>query len=160
MQNLKSLVVYYSRTGTARWVAETVAAHVGADVEEVVDLKKRGGALGFLSGGSDARRGKETEISPTQKSLAEYDLIIFGTPIWAGRPTPAITTYIKKNSLAGKKVAVFFVQGGKNKSQGVDQMKALLANSDYKGQLSLVNAMKDKDGSEKQIAEWCQTLTA
>jgi len=44
---LKSLVVYYSRTGNARFVAETIAAEIGADVEEVVDMKKRSGPLGI-----------------------------------------------------------------------------------------------------------------
>ncbi len=108
---------------------------------------------------ASARSGKETEISPTQKSPVDYDLIVLGSPIWAGKPTPAITTYVKKNSLAGKKVAFFFVQNGKNLSQGVEQ-KSLLSNCEIKGQLSLVNASKNKEGAEKQIAEWCKTLTA
>jgi flavodoxin len=80
---LKSLVVYYTRTGNARFVAETIAAEVGADIEEVIDLKKRSGILGWLRGGSDARKGKETEITQTQKVPANYDLIVVGTPIWA-----------------------------------------------------------------------------
>ncbi|MGA2385475.1 MAG: flavodoxin [Candidatus Bathyarchaeia archaeon] len=157
---MKSLVVFYSRTGNARFVAQTIAAQIGADIEEVIDQKKRGGVIGFLGGGSDARRGKETEIGPTQKSPADYDLIIVGTPIWAGRPSPAITTYLRKNDLSGKKVAVFFVQGGKNKSQGVKQTMALVPNSNYLGALSLVNALKDKEDSEKQIEQWCKILTA
>ena len=44
---MKSLVVYYTRTGNARFVAETIAAEIGSDVEEVIDLKKRTGALGL-----------------------------------------------------------------------------------------------------------------
>ena len=104
---MKSLVVYYTRTGNARFVAETIAAEIGADVEEVIDLKKRTGALGYLSGGSDARRGKETEISPTKKSPAEYDLIIVGTPVWAGRPTPAILTYLKKTRFCRQESSCF-----------------------------------------------------
>jgi flavodoxin len=156
---LKSLVVYYTRTGNARFAAETIAAEIGADVEEVIDLKKRSGALGYLSGGSDARRGKETEIAPTKKSPAAYDLIIVGTPVWAARPAPAITTYLKKNDLSGKKVAVFFTQGGKN-PQGIDQTKALMPKSECIGELTLINALENKVESEKQIVEWCKTLTA
>ena len=156
---MKSLVVYYSRTGNARFVAETIAAEVGADTEEVIDQKKRSGPIGFLTGGSDARRGKETEISPTTKSPAEYDLIIVGTPVWASRPTPAIVTYLKKNDLSGKKVALFFTRGGK-KSAALDETKALIPNSDFIGQLSLVNPLASKDESEKQISDWCKTLTA
>lgn len=156
---MKSLVVYYTRTGNARFVAETIAAEIGADVEEIVDLKKRSGALGFLSGGSDARRGKKTEIAPTKKSPTDYDLIIVGTPVWAGRPVPAILTYLKKNDLSGKKVAIFFTQGGK-KPSAIDQTKALMPNSESVGVLSIVKPLDNKAESEKQITEWCKTLTA
>ena len=155
---MKSLVVFYSRTGSARFVAQTIAAEVGSDIEEIIDLKKRSGVLGFIIGGFDARRGKETKIAPTQKSPVDYDLIIVGTPIWAGRPTPAITTFLKKTDLSGKMVAVFFVQGGK-KPQGIEQTKTLITNANYLGQLSLIDALKNKDESEKQIVEWCKTLT-
>lgn len=156
---MKSLVVYYSRTGNARYVAQTIAAEIGADTEEVIDKKKREGALGFISGGRDAMSGKGTEIAPTTKSPLGYDLVVVGTPIWGGRPTPAIVTYLKNNNLAEKKVAVFFVQGGK-KLQGVEQVKALIPNSEYLGKLMLIDALKNKEESEKQIVEWCKTLTA
>ena len=157
MLNLKSLVVYYTRTGNARFVAETIAAEIGSDVEEVIDMKKRSGVLGYLSGGKDARQGKETQIAPSTKSPADYDLIIVGTPIWAARPTPAVTTYLKKNNLSGKKVTVFFTQGGK-KPQGIEQIKALMSNSEYIAELTLVSPLKSKEESEKQIIEWCKTL--
>jgi flavodoxin len=156
---LKSLVVYYTRTGNARFAAETIAAEIGSDVEEIMDMKKRSGAMGYLSGGSDARRGKETEIAPTNKSPADYDLIIVGTPVWASRPTPAITTYLKKNNLSSKKVALFFTQGGK-KPSAIDQTKALIPNSECIGVLTLINPAENKAESEKQITEWCKTLTA
>jgi flavodoxin len=156
---LKTLIVYYSRTGNARFVAETMATEMGADVEEIIDQRKRSGILGFLRGGSDARNGKETEIAPTKKAPADYDLIIVGSPIWASRPTPAITTYLKKNNLTGKKVAVFFTQGGK-KPVGIDQTKALMPNSNCIGVLSISNPLNKKEESGKQIKEWCKTLAA
>lgn len=156
---MKSLVVYYTRTGNARFAAETIAAEIGSDVEEIMDMKKRSGAMGYLSGGSDARRGKETKIAPTKKSPADYDLIIVGTPVWASRPTPAVTTYLKKNNLSSKKVALFFTQGGK-KPSAIEQTKALIPNSKCIGVLTLINPAENKAESEKQITEWCKTLTA
>jgi flavodoxin len=154
---LKSLVVYYTRSGNARFVAQTIAAEIGADIEEVVDLKKRSGILGWLSGGKDARQGKETEISTTSKLPVNYDLIIVGTPIWAGRPTPAISTYLKKNDLSEKKVAVYFTQGQK-KPQGIEEIKELVPNSEWVGDLSIISPLKNKEEVEKQITAWCQTL--
>lgn len=158
---MKSLIVYYSRTGNARFVAETIAAEIGADIEEVTDLKKRSGALGFLTGGSDARRGKETKIGPSVKSPADYELIVIGTPVWAGRPTPAITTYLKKNNLSGKKAALFITQGGKKpQDKAINQTKALIPNSNFLGELWLMNPLAKKEESEKQIIEWCKKLSS
>ena len=65
---MKTLVIYYTRTGNAKFLAETIAAELGADIEEVIDLKKRQGKLGWLSAGRDAMGEKETEI-PKQKEL-------------------------------------------------------------------------------------------
>ena len=157
--NLKSLVVYYSRDGNTRFIAETIAAEIGSDIEEVVDLKKRSGILGYLSGGRAAMQGKETEISPTLKSPVGYELILVGSPIWAGRPAPAITTYLKKNDLSDKRVAIFFSQGGK-KITGFKQTKALIPNSECVGELSVIQPLSNKEESEKQIVDWCKTLIA
>ena len=156
---MKSLVVYYTRGGNTRFVAETIAAEIGADMEEVVDLRKRSGILGYLRGGKDASQGKETEISPTIKSPTGYELIILGSPIWAGKPAPAITTYLKKNDLSGKKVAVFFSQGGK-KITGFEEAKSLMANSECIGELSVIQPLGKKEESEKQIINWCNMLIA
>jgi len=157
--NLKSLVVYYTRDGNTRFVAETIAAEIGADLEEVIDLKKRSGIFGYLSGGRDAIQGKETKISPSVKSPAGYELIVVGSPIWAGRPAPALTTYLKKNDLSGKKVAVFFSQDGK-KITGFKQANALMSNSECIGELSVIQPLVNKEKSEKQIVDWCKTLIA
>ena len=59
---MRSLVVFYSRTGNAKFVAENVASELGEDNEEVTDLKNRRGRLGFLKAGYDANRCKETTI--------------------------------------------------------------------------------------------------
>jgi len=78
---MKTLIVYHTRTGNAKFIAETIAAELGADIEEVIDLKSRQGKLGWLSAGRDAMREKEAEISQTKRTPTDYDLIIIGQPI-------------------------------------------------------------------------------
>ncbi len=155
---MKSLVVYYSRTGNAKFVAQTIATEIGADMEEIVDKKSRSGPVGWLSGGRDARKGAETEIAQTKKSAADYDLIIVGTPNWASRITPAVLTYLKKNSLAEKKVAAFIVQGG-DKPFPAEQIKGLVPDAVWAGDISISKALENKVETEKQVVAWCQKLT-
>jgi len=154
---MKSLVVFYSRTGNAKFVAETIATEMGADLEEIVDLKKRAGTLGWISAGKDASQEKETQISPTKRVSADYDLIVIGTPIWAWRPTPAIRTYVAQNNLSGKKVALFLTADGDPK-QAFERTKALMPNSTFVGEIALTKPLENKEEAKKKIAEWCSTL--
>jgi flavodoxin len=154
---MKTLVVYYTRTGNPKFAAETAAAELGADIEEVVDLKKRQGRLAFLSNGKDAMQAKETQIAQTNRDPKDYDLIIVGQPVWAGSPTPAIRTYLNKSDLSGKKVALFFSDSGLG--QAVEKTKVLMPNSTFVGELALpAKGFEDKEEAQEKIFEWCKTL--
>ncbi len=154
---MKSLVVYYTRTGNSKFAAETIAAEVGADIEEIVDLKKRQGRLAFLSNGRDAMQEKETQIAQTTRNPADYGLIVVVQPIWAGNPTPAIRTYLNRNDLSGKRVALFFSDS--SAGNAVEKTKALMPNSTFVGELALpAKEFGNKEGTQKKIAEWTRTL--
>ena len=75
------LVVYYSRTGNNRAIAKTIAEKLSAEIDEIIDKKKRLGKLGWLLAGRDSRARKLTEIE-FQKNPQDYDTIIIGSPIW------------------------------------------------------------------------------
>lgn len=154
---MKSLVVYYTRTGKTKFVAEAIAAQLGADIEEVIDLKKRQGKIGWIMGGKDATRKSFTKIAPTKNALADYDLIVIGTPIWAWSPTPAIRTYISQNDLSGKKVALFYTFESDMK-QAAEKTKALLPNITVFSELLLANPLGNKEEAMHKITAWCNTL--
>jgi flavodoxin len=154
---VKSLVAYYTRTGTTKFAAEAIAAELGSDLEEIIDLKKREGRLGFMTAGKDAMTGKRTEIAPAKRSPSDYDLIIIGTPVWAWSPTPAFRTYIAQNDLSSKKVALFWTNDGSLR-QAVEKTKALLPNVTPVGELILTRALEHKEETKNKIAEWCNKL--
>jgi flavodoxin len=105
----KILVAYYSRTGTTKKLAENIAKILNADIDEIIDKKSRSGPIGFLTGGRDAMKRKETTIE-TKKNPEKYDLVVIGTPVWAGNVTPAVRTYLTTYNF--KKVAFFCTFGG------------------------------------------------
>jgi flavodoxin len=157
---MKTLVVYYSRTGNTGFVAEKIAQELGADLEEVVDLKKRFGMSAFMKASLDAMLGRETKISATAKSPDLYDLIVVGTPVWFTRPTPAIRTYLKQNSLAGKRVAVFCTNDGSGAEKAVEKTKELLPNSTLAEHLVVTKLRDNKAEAENKISMWCSKLKA
>lgn len=156
---MKSLVVYYSRTGNTKFIAETIAAELGSDIEEVFDLKSREDSECWRSAGLDATTGKSTYIAQTAKNPHDYDLLIIGSPVWAWGPTAAIRTYLSKNDLSGKKVGLFFTLNH-NLCQVMEKTKALMPNSLFVGELSVTKALENKEETEKIVIAWCNTIQA
>jgi flavodoxin len=112
MASTKALVVYYTRTGTTRLLAEAIQQASGADLEEIVDPKKRSGVLGYLASGRDAWRKKTADIQVASKEPADYDVLIIGTPVWAFTMTPAVRTFLERHRGKLRKVAFFCTMGG------------------------------------------------
>ncbi|MFH0870420.1 MAG: NAD(P)H-dependent oxidoreductase [archaeon] len=109
---MKSLIVFYSRTGVTRRAANSIAQALSCDVEEIVDAKDRMGVLGYLRAGRDAMRKRHTIINNPRKNPDDYDCVVIGTPVWAARMAPAIRTFISRQKGKLKRVAFFCTYGG------------------------------------------------
>jgi flavodoxin len=109
----KTLVVYYSRTGHTRSVALELAARCHADVEEIRDpTTKRLGPLGYFRCGREALRKQLPPIEPATVDAASYDLVILGTPVWAGHMASPMRSYLQANARKLVRIGAFCTQGG------------------------------------------------
>ena len=109
---MKALVVFYSRTGVTRKVAETISDLLRCETEEIVDTKDRTGAVGYLLAGRDASLKKLTTIKELKSDPSSYDMVIIGTPVWAFTMSAPVRTYLLQNKGRFKKAAFFCTQGG------------------------------------------------
>jgi flavodoxin len=123
---MKTLVVYYSRTGVTRAVANVLAGQLEADVEELHDRKDRNGAMGYLLAGRDATLKRLADIDPPQKDPKAYDMVVLGTPVWAFTMAPAIRTYLTQHGAAIKKAGAFCTMGGSGDKRTFRHMAELL----------------------------------
>jgi flavodoxin len=119
----KALVVFYSRTGNTKKVAEEIAAVLKCDIEEIIDTKDRSGISGYVGGGRDAMKKNLTEIKKIKNDPAMYETVIIGTPVWGAKMTPAVRTYISQNKTKLKKVAFFSTMGGRGDKQTFADME-------------------------------------
>jgi flavodoxin len=121
----KCLVVYYSRTGTTQALADAVAEQLACPAERLVDRKSRRGMLGFLRAGIDAARKRGTEIEPPQNAPGECDLVVIGTPVWAGTMSCAVRAYIAQHRGKFRNVGFFLTTGGSGIKGTFAQMEEL-----------------------------------
>lgn len=157
---MRTAIVYYSLQGNVRYVAEKISKETGAELIELIPVKAYPdkGMIKFIWGGSAVTFKKKPELEPYKFNKDDYDLIILGTPVWAGKYTPPIRTFLEDNDLSGKKIAVIATSAG-----GSDKCIALLkeaAKADaLAAQLSLIDP-KDKpsEENEKQISEFIAAI--
>ena len=155
---MKILIVYYSRGGNTERVANDIAARLGADIEKIIDKKSRNGLFGFIFGGRDAMRERETEIGNLIKNVADYDLVIFGTPIWASNITPAIRTYINKVKNNLKNTAFFITSGNTDSATIVGKIEKLVGKK-IRAHVGLNNReLKNKETYNKKITNFVEAI--
>jgi len=121
MKKQKILVVFYSRSGHTKQIAKTISKKLNADLDEIFELKSRTGIKGFISAGIDALLKRKSKIK-FNKNTINYDLVIIGTPVWAGNVSPAVRSYLSQNKF--KRVA-FFCSCRDSKNKAFKSMKKL-----------------------------------
>ena len=94
---MKTLVVYFSRTGNTKMIAENISGSLECDLEEIVDKEKRGGIIGYIKSGYEASRNKLSIIEDPKHDLSQYELLIVGTPVWAGKMAVPVRSYLHRN---------------------------------------------------------------
>jgi len=102
----KAIVLYYSRTGTTRVVANTIQEALDCDLQEIKDLKDRSGIKGFWGGTKDVSDKVKADIKPEMLDLAAYDLILICSPVWVQHFAPAVTTFMETIDFNDKKIVL------------------------------------------------------
>lgn len=115
------LCMYYSRTGNTKKAMEEIADALGAELVELRDDVARGGWKGFLRCGMDAMSKATAPLCPyeTKKPLVAYDLVILGTPVWAGRCSSVMRTFLKQHGGELRSVAYVATRGSESKHESI-----------------------------------------
>ena len=92
---MKSVILYYSFGGATRAEAKKRAEASGADVFEVLEVKKRSIFSAFLPGCPQAIGRKATAIQPLTIDWSTYDDVTLMAPVWAGHPAPAFNAVLE-----------------------------------------------------------------
>lgn len=159
--NRKTLVVYYSATGSTKKVAEEIAKNLNADLFEIepVNVYTRED-LNYSN--PDSRVSKEhedkslrdVELKTTKVDNWEsYDTVFIGYPIWWGVAAWPVDTFVKENNFDGKKVIPFCTSA----SSGLGQSKELLE-AEANGGNWLEGQRFSSSVSSSSIKTWTDSL--
>ena len=93
-----TLCLYYSRTGTTEKLIREIAQELGCEMVRLEDGVDRAGLKGWLRSGMQAmsRRLPPVRKPKTALPLSVYDLVIIGTPVWAGRCSAPVRSFLQE----------------------------------------------------------------
>lgn len=156
---MSALIVYYSLDGSTKFIAENLAAEIGADNEELrpkLHLPAGSFAKHFWGGRMVVFKEKPV-IEPLARDISGYDLIIIGTPVWAFNFSPPIRTFLEQYKFAGKKVALFCCCDGAP-GKTLTNIKAGLPGNEFIGELVLMKTSKNREENRHKAIEWVKKL--
>jgi flavodoxin len=155
--HVQVLVVYYSRTGRTRALAETVAHLADADIEPLRNSRKRTGRLGWALSLLDALRCARGRIEPPACDPTEYDLVLIGTPVWADGPAPPARAFARDCGGQCKHVAFFATHWGPQPGRTFGEL-AELADQLPVGTLSVAASQVGTDACEHRAREFVRRV--
>ncbi len=161
---MKTLVIYYSLSGHTRALADSIARKVSADkieLEAINDAKSKKGFAKYFWGGKQVLFNEKPELKPFELDISKYDMILMGTPIWAGGFNPVFKTLFSKYDFSGKKLAVFASHESELGNLREKVTKAI-PNTEIVDVVGFRNARDDvkaKEVNSNKASEWAMKIS-
>lgn len=155
----KTLVAYFSASGTTQRLARTLASAVGADLHEIQPKRAYTSAdLNWNDKNSRSSmemndKSSRPEIANSVEHPEQYDTIFVGFPIWWYVAPTIINTFLEQYDLTGKTVVPFATSGGSGMGKTNEALKPSCSGAILKaGRRFLPSA------GEKELKEWAAEL--
>lgn len=132
---MKAAVIYYSRSGRTKAIADKIKNTFGAELFSVEPERAYGNYLSaVLRNGREKLSKKAARVATPAADFSQYDIIFVGFPVWYGTMPDFMQEYIKKCEVTGKKVIPFATAGANGRDASLATVKELFSGcevSDY-----------------------------
>ena len=155
----KTLVAYFSASGSTARLAKTLAAAADAGLYEIrpaVPYERRD--LNWMD--KKARSTVEMQdpacrpaLANTDAPVSEAEVIFLGFPIWWYREPSIIDSFLDSYDFNGKTVVPFFTSGGSQLGEGQDRIETLA-----KGAKVVDGRRFSARASENELRDWVKGL--
>ena len=150
----KSLVVFYSQTGSTKKVAGAFQKARNADVFEIKTATPYPST--YDSTVAAVRVQRESKQWPAlanpKADLAKYDTVFLGYPIMFGTFAPPIYSFLDSNDLSGKVVVPFCTYGSGGRKASAAELKTLEPNASVTLAYGISNRRISAEGADSVVS--------
>ena len=123
---MKTLIVYFTRTGNTKKIVDKLQTELTADVEKISEEGSRHGPLGWLKSGRQGASKADVEITPLKADPSSYELVVMAGPVWSGNASAPMRAFIKKYRDSLPETAVFLTHDSPDVTQAFADIDELL----------------------------------
>lgn len=128
---MKCAVIYYSKSGVTRKIAEKVKVAFDTDVYSVEPEKPYGSYISaVIRAGLEKLSGKAAALKTAAADFSSYNVVFIGFPVWYGTLPDFLQDYIKGAGLSSKRIIPFATAGANGKESSLKTLKKLLPDSE------------------------------
>lgn len=120
----KTLIVYHSRSGHTRRVAQALATRLAADLDEIRIVQPLEGWPGYLMCAIESLAALTPALRPGRRNLADYDRVVIGTPVWFWNVSSPVRSWLERHPME-QPVAFFCTMGGSGAGRAFATMAGL-----------------------------------
>jgi len=108
------LIVFFSRSGNTRRIAELIHQEVGGTLHEIQVKVPYPDAYNAVvdQAKQEIQAGYKPALRSTLDDIEAYDTIFIGSPNWWNTIAPPVATFLSEYDLSGKTVVPFCTHGG------------------------------------------------
>lgn len=154
----KILVVYYSRSGNTRGLANQIQKHMGADIFEIETVNPY--PQDYRETTRQAKQEIEAGYKPPLKAkvdnIKSYDVIFIGSPNWWATIAPPVATFLSEHDVSGKTIVPFMTHEGSGLGRSVSDIAKLCPQSSVQDGFALWG--KDVSTSQERVTKWLRDL--
>jgi putative NADPH-quinone reductase len=155
----KTLVAYFSASGTTWRVAQKLADAIGADLFEIAPkVPYTTSDLNWRDKNSRTTLEKADEsarpaLARTPGDLSAYDTVFVGFPVWWYVEPRIVDTFLESCDLAGKAIVPFATSGGSGLGQAPKRMQTIAP-----GARVLSGKVLNSNPSTDSLRTWAESL--
>jgi len=94
-EKMKSAIIFHSYSGITRGVAEKLSQILGSEMIEIMPEQDYSRLMVYPKGCYRAMKGLCDPVRPERIDVSDFDVVMIASPVWAGKPTPAINGAIE-----------------------------------------------------------------
>lgn len=154
----KILVVYFSRSGNTREIANQIHRIVGGDIVELQTVNPYPADYEEVKKQAKQEQGSgfRPKLKTAINNIGSYDLVFIGSPIWWSRLPPPVVTFLSEYDLSGKTIVPFCTHLGSGQGQTVSEISRLCPKSTLLDGIAVRGP--DAKNAQDEVSGWLRKI--